>query len=191
MVNKKGIEVIIVCGTKRCGKDTFYNLLRQKSEKFIRFAFADKLKEYLTPYSYALFHKEVDDLNDSEKETLRPVLIAAGMAARKINPDFWVERIYSSIDYYDSLPGDDFIAIPVITDGRFVNEVEYFQRKYGNKCLVVNIERDGTPEPPDEEKKNAPEVARLADYSIVWPTDPTLEICKEYVDNFYSNFFGE
>ena len=191
MVNKKGIEVIVVCGTKRTGKDTFYNLLRQKSEKFIRFAFADKLKEYLSLFSYAVFHKEVDDLSDQEKEILRPVLISAGMAARKIKPDFWVEQIYDSMDYYGDFPGSEFETIPVITDGRFVNEVEFFKKKCGDKCLVVNIEREGSPEPPDEEKRNAPEVAKLADYSIVWPTDPTLETCKKYVDNFYNNYFNE
>ena len=81
-------------------------------------------------------------------------------------------------------------VIYVLTDLRYVNEYHYFKKMYGESMLFVNIQRDGAPDPTDEEKIHGPEVAKLADEHIFWHTDPSIVTLRPIVAEFYKKYFG-
>lgn len=182
MSNK--IKLIAITGTRLSGKDTFFNLLKENNKRFLPVSFADALKRITKDISLALFGKSIKDLTPEQKEIMRPIWIYVGTKAREININCWVETVTDFIK--ESVDSDHYI--PVIIDMRFKSEFDYFKKIYGDSMLLVNITRDGAPEPTDEEKINGPEVAKLADFHLAWPTNPDFTLIKPMVLDFYNKF---
>lgn len=87
-------KIIGVCGTKCVGKDTFYKLLDKKyPNKFVRFAFADELKNDLFELVRDQWGLDVKNLSGNKKESIRPLLIGYGCSWRNIDPLHWVKEI--------------------------------------------------------------------------------------------------
>lgn len=185
-------KIILVTGTRRVGKDTFVELLRDSSlAPFlpIRYAFADELKIECESLSWFLFEKSISDLSHAEKEIFRPILIAVGMAAREIDPLFWVKKVEAKIDYVIRLTigNPEIFLLPILADNRFSNETKYFVDKYGkeNVC-VVGISREDNPEPTEEEKQHNPGLQSYINYRIHWPAVGDSERSKltPYIEDF-------
>lgn len=114
--------IIGLCGYAKVGKDT----IAARLPGFHRAAFADELKNDVEP----LAKKLGLDLHYAEdKELFRPVLVEYGRAARKKDPDIWINRLAR----YEQ-------GNVVITDVRYSNEVEFITDNGG---IVFRIERAG------------------------------------------------
>jgi predicted AAA+ superfamily ATPase len=61
-------KIILVTGSRRAGKDTFFNLINQLNSKCQRFAFADELKAALTTLVHKEFGLDVYNVSDKDKE---------------------------------------------------------------------------------------------------------------------------
>lgn len=183
---KRDIKVIGIYATRQNGKDTFMNLLNKLyPNKFVRFAFADKLKDKCDYLCYDMFGKHTNELTETEKEIIRPIWIAVGMAYRAIDGLYWVKLASENIDF-----ANDYI--PTSSDTRFPNECDYFKEKFGNNYLLIGIKRDGAPEPTDEEKKWEAEMEKRVECWINWPTvspEKSLDELNPYVIEFFNKYF--
>ena len=119
-------------------------------------------------FSFALeLRKEVDDFlqkqtgisafteDRDEKKIIRPFLVFWGTHFRRAqDPDYWVKKLEKTIDagVYD---------LPIITDVRYKNEVEWIQGRGG---VVISIDRDGIEAPNKEEGEEYPIVKAIAKY---------------------------
>lgn len=146
-------RIIGVLGKKRHGKDTFATRLTEE-HGFTRFAFADALREaalkldplvkveqdesHLIPWasaygSFTRLSTVVRDLGWESAKELREVrrtLQRMGVGVRDLDPDFWVRALMRQVD--------DHAGPVVITDVRFVNEVDAVLARRGFTVRVVN-----------------------------------------------------
>jgi hypothetical protein len=182
--------IIIIGHSKMVGKDTFFSLINKLYPNiFYRLAFADALKSDLEDISFKMFGKSISGLTQNEKEILRPVMIEFGCAFRKIDPLHWVKAVHKQIDEISPFHYTN-ARIPIITDGRFSNEISYFKDIYFEKCVFVEINRIGAPEPTDEEKRNIPLLKKYVDYSLTWPTSiDNFAALEPYIHQFYNKYF--
>ena len=188
---KKDIKIILLTASKRMGKDTFVTILNSLyPNKFIPYSFANQLKDDLDPLSIKMFGKTSKELDGKEKEIFRSILISYGCAWRELNPLHWVEIVDAQIDW----DRQKFNFVPVCVDCRFSNEINFFKNKYPDQTIVVEIIREGGPEPTDEEKRNIPLLKPLIDHTITWPTvlpDKKIEELTPFVVDFYSRFLKD
>jgi len=179
------IKLITLGCQRQTGKDTFCHLIQELNPNIKRVGFADSLKDISSDICYKFFNKYPFDLNAVEKELFRPILIEIGRLARTIDIDYWCKEVYSKIVKWNSNT-----AIYCITDMRYLNEYQYFKKVYGDSMIFINIERDGAPEPTDEEKIHAPELKKLANVNIEWQSDITFETLKPTVKEFYQKYIA-
>lgn len=190
-------KIICINGFARVGKDTFFNLLKATNRIFVRFAFADELKHDLSQLILEQFGYDIFNLSEKQKEIIRPLLISYGCAWRKIDSLHWVKIVDKKIDKIiknnneKSLFNEDLYPkiIPCVTDCRFSNEILYFKNKYKDNFILVKIDRNGAPEPPEEEKINQPLVDKYVDFSISWETvGDKIELLRPYIDDFLNKY---
>lgn len=187
-MSKNKVKILCLGAKKQIGKDTLCQLLKEINPKFKRVALADALKSKMSGFCYELFRKMPEQLDSQQKEMLRPLLIEAGRLARSVNINYWCEQLVEQIEIYDSTTANAE-SIYVITDMRYLNEFNYFKKIYGDSMIFINIERDGAPEPTTEEKNNAPELQKFADFNLNWHTDETLVSLRPIAREIYSKFF--
>ena len=104
-----------LCGYGQVGKDT----AAQYMYGWRRMAFGDKMKEDLKvaiEKFYAKAH-EYQMPKAEAREIIRPMLISYAEAMRKLEPNYWVNQLWSALSFQEK-------ANIVITDVRNVNEVE-------------------------------------------------------------------
>lgn len=158
-------SLIILGATRQVGKDTLCQRFMELDPRFRRFAFADRLKNDLTPFVQSAFGLYLPTCSLAEKELLRPILIAYGVAQRAIDPDHWVKKLWTEIeaqkDYHPNF-------IPVICDGRFPNEIKYFRQHYPGQVVYIHVNRTGAPPPTEEEEKHWKWMALQADFTLDW-----------------------
>jgi predicted AAA+ superfamily ATPase len=193
MENK--IKIIGITGHMRTGKDTFFALLQKINPHFKRYSFADALKSDLRGFVWEKMGIDVNTAVGADKELIRPLMIAYGCAQRNRGDGLhWVRRVDSQIvndlefDSDFSNPVEDGKLFPVITDFRFENEVKYFKEIYD--LILVEIQRENAPNPPDEEKMQQPLVRNYVNYTINWPTvgENNINILHEYAEKFMKDF---
>ena len=175
------MKIIGLHGPRRAGKDTFYKLLKEIDSRFLRFAFADELKEDLTDFISDKFRINIHECTAEEKELIRPLLIAHGCVWREIDILHWVKGVDAGINSAIAQGRDSF----VITDVRFPNEAQYFVDKYGESFNLVDIELIGGMEPTEEEKKHIPMMKQMSDFHITWPKVSDVGMLKVYVEDIY------
>jgi hypothetical protein len=173
--------IIGISGNRCVGKDTFYKFLFTLDRRFKRYAFADSLKQDLDPLFKNQFNIDIFNIEAKEKEIIRPIMISYGVAWRNIDVNHWVKNVYNNIqkecDY----------TIPVITDLRYKNELEFLREKYGNKLIHINITRKGSISPTEEELNNLKYISNKADVQIEWgfnTDEEMLTIVKNVHDNY-------
>lgn len=142
-------QIIGLCGDKYHGKDTCADAL-VANEGFVRFAFADALKETAA----AAFGRPVAEFHTvALKEaplpgwpgwTYRKVLEWLGTEVFRTNfPGIWMKTVLSKIEQSSH---DKF----VITDVRFVDEAACIRALGGKIVRVVNPNVPSTPADPQE-----------------------------------------
>lgn len=156
-------------GDRGVGKDTLFQLLRQMDPRFRRWAYADQLKFDLRPLLTDQFGIDPITATDSEKEFIRPILIAYGCAWRDRDIDHWAKQVTDQIGQIIQNNPQPFIH--VITDCRFENEVELLRHRFGAKFRLIHLSRIGSLGPTNEERKHSTAVAAMADYHILWGND--------------------
>lgn len=163
---KKKIGAILLGAEKQVGKDTFFRLISEENDKYVRISFADEVRAVSNSICKYFFNKNADELNLTEKELFRPILLKVGSLGRNIDPNFWVDKTLAQLK--ENL---DKEKITVFTDCRHLNEYEKvacFLEERGYNCLLIILKRKGAPEPTDEEKKNAPLLEERANGEICW-----------------------
>ena len=178
---------------KQVGKDTFCHILKELNVNMKRVAFADQLREYVSPITNHFFCKHPKDLTPQEKELVRPIMIEVGRLARQLDIDYWGKIVADHIKqewHAQEKEGLDK-TIFICCDCRYSSEYHYFKREFGDIVMLVNIERNGAPEPTDEEKIHSPELKKLADVNFNWNTDESFITLRPQISHFYSKYFLE
>lgn len=163
MMNYKAIGL---CGSARSGKDTFYSITNQylanMSIHSERISFADALKTDVK--DFLLDKVGIDSFTEvnEEKELIRDFLVAYGTKLiRKVNENHWINSIQKpAMNLIDSG------KVPVITDVRYANELEWVQKELNG--IVIYIDRVGNPPANEEEANNDPLLREGADLKFSW-----------------------
>jgi hypothetical protein len=128
--------MIISCSyKKRVGKDTFCRIVQElyPDKKVVRIAFADELKDELDTILLipnGLSRRMFED--ESVKEIARPLLQGWGTIRREFcDKNYWVKRAFWKMTDKDT--------IYIITDARYLNEIEYINSQGGH---TVHIKRE-------------------------------------------------
>jgi len=166
---------------RAAGKDTLFTRLQELEPRCRRFAFADALKRDLDPFLLDRFGIGAFTSDPHNKEIIRGMLIAYGMAQRMRDEDYWVKRTIADINEAVSIEAQRSsifaprpLVIPIITDVRFPNEAALLRSTFPGFRLV-NVTRHGAPPPTDEEEKHYRTVAALADHQFIWGNDTPEE----------------
>lgn len=186
-------KIILVSGYLRRGKDTFTNLLKDillvNGQNNKSYSFAGELKSDLAPI---IRRMGIDVFNptDFQKKIIRPIMIAYGCAWREIDIDHWVKMVDSHISTASQVKGG-LPVVHIISDTRFISEAHYFINKYGREnVILVEVQRENGPTPPNEELENQPKLTAIADHIINWPTvgDDNIQELRNYVVDFYKKY---
>lgn len=111
------INFILISGKARSGKDTIAKYLIEQYG-YTRWAFADKLKECIYKYS---------DWDGEKDEKGRKLLQSVGQAFREYDKDNWIKVLAKDIvEYIQDYHFLSYFNI-VISDVRFINEIETFK----------------------------------------------------------------
>ena len=162
------IPLIGLTGFARSGKDTFFkfaNLIYSNIKSFEcqRFAFADELKKECDQFLLDNVGISAWTDNDLEKNVIRPFLVTYGThVRRKLNPNCWIDKIKDDVLYWINTGNT-----AIITDVRYLNEVQWIKSMGGN---VVNISRVGVGPANVEESEQAELMQSYIDHAIEWPT---------------------
>lgn len=143
----KDIGLIGLAGS---GKDTAADALGEFG--YWKSAFANHLKQLAYEFGW----------DGKKDERGRALLQDLGMAARRYNPNFWIEQLTWPTK------GRAFSMPQVFTDVRFQNEADHV-RKHGG--IIVRIVRPGIVAANHESELNQAEIA--ADIEVV--NDGTIE----------------
>ena len=133
------MTLLLLSGNAEAGKSTMAKYLLDKYENYVEYALSDKLKQ-LTFELLKLFNvsiNSIDDLYNVEtKKNYRKYLQLIGTeCCRKVfGDDFWCNMLNKDIK--KSITNGKNV---IISDVRFLNEHNYFKRKYENKINIVSI----------------------------------------------------
>ena len=174
------MKIIGISGYARAGKDTFAayaaKILEELGIESKRFAFADCLKKNINSFLLEYLSISAFTQDDSAKLIIRPLLVAYGEAARKINKDYWIEQIKNE------LLGSDKTLVKIVTDVRYENECKFIQSLGGK---IISVSQPNSSPANDEEKINQPKVNAIADHILIWPKfgQNNMDNANEYVKN--------
>ena len=181
-------KAIGLCGNARVGKDTFFDKSRHTFEYngliTRRFAFADALKNECDELLCAHTRISAFTSNEEDKSVIRPLLVAWGTnIRRKLDEDCWIKKIEPEVKH--CINETRYKVIPVITDVRYPNEVDWIHSLGG---VVIHISRDGFPPANKEEEENEPILMEKSDSLITMPTlENEDELWEEVVDKTLNN----
>ena len=154
-------KIVMVSGYARAGKDTFADGFIGAGEDMafpaFRLKHADELKHAahaalihlgFSPATINMFTE------DSEKKSaLRPLLVALGEYARRLNPDVFVDKV---IERIHALPGHALVVVP---DLRYLNEWTRMSVEFGHENVThVRVRRAGNQPANAEEQRSLDEL---------------------------------
>lgn len=159
------MKLIGISGLARSGKDSFFELskplLKSKSFKFKRYAFADALKEECDSFLIKNTGISAFTENSKEKEIIRPLLVVYGThIRRKMDKNCWISKIENRVK--DSISSKEFVFI---TDVRFKNEIDWVHKLGG---VSIHVSRENNTPPNKDELKNDPILKQSSLIKIEW-----------------------
>ena len=185
-------HIIGVGGYARAGKDLFVKIatkiLSENGYAARRIAFADALKMDLDDWLIAKYGISAWTDKDSEKNVIRPLLVAHGCQKRlQTEGKYWVEKAEAQLHqlaehfvFEDTKEQRRKELVFLVSDVRFPNEGEWIHelagwvvhlRKYRNKKYPFPLNflpprKDFDNAPNAEEAKNDPLLAEICDYHL-------------------------
>lgn len=172
--------ILGIGGVAQSGKDSLYKALYFIDHRFIRYAFADKVREDLRPVILRQYGVDITNCSSSDKELCREIMVNYATLMREESKGmYWINAIETAIK-----SSIDSNLIPVITDVRFENEALWVQDMGGK---VIHLQKwsyiDGLktyhPPPNATEAANDPIVQRNANLCAEWPQGmPQTEMIK-------------
>ncbi|NBW11410.1 MAG: hypothetical protein EBR82_25595 [Caulobacteraceae bacterium] len=187
--------IIGITGVARCGKDTFYSILKkfleERQMKSERLALADDLKKELNTFTKEKFNIDLFKCDGKDKELIRPLMVAYGKCRRvQTEGKYWTSLVTPKIK---ELIKQDII--PIITDIRYIEykDDEYAWLKSQNGMLIHLSRKldDGSLVPPAniEEKSNDNKLKAVADLSICWDTCQDTNFLYELMQKNLRNIY--
>jgi hypothetical protein len=184
----KKVKSLVLCGNARVGKDSFFECLSQyvkehrynlSIDEVERVSLGDICRDECRDYCWEQFGINVYDIK--KKSLIRPIIVETVKIKKTIDPNYYVKLIKK--DVKDII---DFGNLPICTDGRYAEEVNYF-RKIGT--LIVYIERYDKnamilPPANSEEEKNNKILKSRADFVFQWPTMKNPKTRYEFATQF-------
>jgi hypothetical protein len=145
-------KLLVISGKKQHGKDTFAKYIIKNTKNILptfKYAFADPIKEIAIKMFPQINKKDLwgpsenreniikDCINPITNKPLkvRDVLVFIGKYGRQCNENCWVNAAFSNELFNKQKFNLKKMAI-VISDGRFLNELEY-SKKYGAKIIRI------------------------------------------------------
>jgi len=201
-------KLLVISGKKRHGKDTLIKHIIDEYNKIVGYecelvstAFADPIKKIAKTMFPQITTKDLWGPSENrdnivkgcinpatgEQLIVRDVLTTIGKWGRDCNKDCWVDSTLSYVNrkVFDSkYPHDEIVFNYIISDGRFLNELEA-SKKHGAKIVRV-IRQDVVSESTDESEINLDNVPLdYYDY-VVYNTslDKLAEEAKKIVDMY-------
>lgn len=173
--------IVLVVGNKRHGKGSVASCL-VKNHGYTELTLAAPVKEavrmmnpYLAPNVRV---SDLDGLTDDEikatpyADEWRRLLMHLGTEVRDqvlVNPYLWCDLCY------DKIIASTEVDL-VISDVRFVHEVEYFKRKFGvENVLIVRVYRPT--EPVDTSHESEAQVSRIMPNVVIYNDSSLEELC--------------
>jgi hypothetical protein len=189
------VMIIGITGVARCGKDTFYSILKKYLEerqlKSQRLAFADDLKEELNGFTKEKFKIDLFKCDGADKELVRPLMVAYGKCRRsQTEGKYWTSKLDPKVE---KLLREQIV--PIITDVRYIEykDDEYSWLKSHNGILIHLSRKldDGSFVPPAniEEKANDNKLKAVADFSICWETCQDTNFLYELMQKNLRNIY--
>ena len=190
-----GVMIIGITGVARCGKDTFYAILKKYLEerqiKSQRLAFADDLKKELNEFTKEKFKIDLFKCEGQEKELVRPLMVAYGKCRRvQTEGKYWTSLLDDKVK---ELKEENIV--PIITDVRYIEykEDEYSWIKSHNGILIHLSRKldDGSLVPPAniEEKSNDNKLKAVADFAVCWETCQDTNFLYELIQKNLRNIY--
>jgi len=149
-------KIILVTGYRGCGKDYISDLIIKEFKntenfKILRYTISDKLKKFISKmYSIPLNHIEKYKREPKaasfeigyKKYNMRSLLVHTANTMRDFfGTEFWIKILYKDIEKdLEISKENDKMLIPLITDVRFLAEVDFLQKKFSREnMLIINI----------------------------------------------------
>ena len=152
-------KIIGIAGNARSGKDTLADnlvkILSSHGIKARKLSFANELKESVNSFLIEKTGISAFTEDEREKSLIRPFLVCWGTEImRSINNNIWVENLQKNL--LDT-------QVNIITDVRFVNELEWVKQ---NKGLSIMIKREGNDPANSYEETNNKKLSLMVDNSF-------------------------
>ena len=155
-MENKNPKIIIISGKARQGKDTLSKYIKEAYEennkKVINLTYAFYLKEYVKKITYW----------DGEESTKpRDILQTLGteIIKEKIDKYFFTKRMITDIEVYSY-----YFDVIIISDARFVEEIEEIKKVYKNTTVIRIIRPNYDNKLTDKEKNHKSEIDLDDDY---------------------------
>jgi hypothetical protein len=176
--------VVGLSGVAGCGKDTFYEILKdslsKRGIKTKRYSLADALKKEVSEWTKTHYGIDSSDCPREEKEIIRSFLVFHGSQKRRRSEGrHWI-RILNDIIESDKLPHDTVVVITDIRYDDYPKDEAYWIQEELNGVLVHikmyeliprlnrNVKTYTKPANPEEER-NDPKLINKTNYKIEWP----------------------
>ena len=159
---KKYTKIYVISGKSGSGKDTVANMIKDKVSSTVILSYASYLKMYA---------KQVlgwDGNDPKPREFLQQ--LGVELIKNQIDDKMLINRILEDIKVYSY-----FYDVIVISDARFIDEIESVRNSFDNVTVIHMGERDNIL--TDSEKKHATETG-LDEYH-----NYDYEICEDNLDS--------
>lgn len=155
------LNVVGLVGRKMSGKDTFCNFLREEADtktKFIRMAFADRIKEvcaklFAFPDTSAFHDQHAKECVHPEyfHKSPREIMQWFGteIVRSHLGPDFWISRLAMDVENALETYGTYDKVTICVTDVRFLNEAQFLVDTFGAKLIYIDADDRLGPMPDD------------------------------------------
>jgi hypothetical protein len=187
------LNAIGLCGFARCGKDSFFSIANEYLSNIgyqpYRLSFADILKKDVNEFLYEKTGINAFTEDPKEKELIRDFLVAYGTKLmRRIDENYWISKVEEKMKQLP--PWDDTsIPLPIFTDVRYPNELEWIQKALSG--TIIHITREGNSPANEEEKNNDPSLRACCDFLFKWnnfKNKKAGELDRSKVKNIIENF---
>lgn len=172
MYKKRTPLIIILSGKAKTGKNEIANIIQNYygEEKCIQVSYAYYLKDYL---------KRMHKYNEIDKDRNRTLLQEFGIdfLGNEINPKFLINRTMEDIHIFSY-----FYDIIIITDARFIDEIE-MPKQFFENVITIKVTSKYINNLTEDEKKHITETAldNYQNYDYKIENDGTKEELKDKI----------